>query len=263
MHLISCHHGHCICIRVCLMHSSILLVVRFAFRRFVLLRWSFLPSSRVWGLNISRLDRDLSCGLGLLPVDRLSSFVPFGLCLILQRLTEGPKRPHVCCSPTPFQSGPKPKKTSSIISVVRSRSRGQKPHLIWTLLAPSTYEYVIPSEFSRSPNPNLRPPRAAGQFRPRRTCPPPSATSLRPTGERHLTTASALTHSACDTSAPPPSLSSPSTAPALQAHRRPALARAAVVRNLREPDPGPRRRSSAPPRPARRSSSPATPSSPQ
>ena len=42
-------------------------------------------------LNIFRLDRDLSCGLGLLLVDRLSSFVPFGLRLILQRLTEGPK----------------------------------------------------------------------------------------------------------------------------------------------------------------------------
>ena len=31
-----------------------------------------------------------------------------GLCLILQRLTEGPKRPRVCCSPTTLQSGPKP-----------------------------------------------------------------------------------------------------------------------------------------------------------
>ena len=48
------------------------------------------------GLNIFGLDRDLPCGLGLLPVDRLSSFVPFGLRLILQRLTEGPKRPRLC-----------------------------------------------------------------------------------------------------------------------------------------------------------------------
>ena len=101
MHLISCHHVHCICIRVHLMHSSIFPVVRFAFRRFVLLRWSFLAFFRVWGLNISGLDRDLPSGLGLLPVDRLSSFVSFGLRLILQRLTEGPKRPRVCCSPTP------------------------------------------------------------------------------------------------------------------------------------------------------------------
>ena len=89
-------------------------VVRFAFRRSYLLRWSFLPSSRVWGLNISGLDRDLPSGLGLLPVDRLSSFVSFGLRLILQRLTEGPKRPRVCCSPTPPKFGPKPTKLCSM-----------------------------------------------------------------------------------------------------------------------------------------------------
>ena len=115
MHLISCHHVHCFCIRVRLMHSSFFSVVRFAFRRSVLLWWSFIPLFCVWGLNISGLDRDLPCGLGLLPVDRLSSFVSFGLRLILQRLTEGPKRPRVCCSPTPLQFGPKPTKTLSII----------------------------------------------------------------------------------------------------------------------------------------------------
>ena len=107
MHCISCHHAHFICIHVRLMHPSIFPVVRFAFRRSYLLRWSFLPFFHVWGLNISGLDRDLPSGLGLLPVDRLSSFVPFGLRLILQRLTEGPKRPLVCCSPTPFHFGPK------------------------------------------------------------------------------------------------------------------------------------------------------------
>ena len=96
MHRISCHHVHCICIRVHIMHSSIFRVVRFAFRRFILLRWSFLAFFRVWGLNISGLDRDLPSGLGLLPVDRLSSFVPFGLRLMLQWLTEGPRRPRVC-----------------------------------------------------------------------------------------------------------------------------------------------------------------------
>ena len=68
----------------------------------------------VWVLNISGIDRDLSCGLGLLPVDRLSSFVPFGLRLILQRLTEGPERPRVCCSPTPLIFGPKPTKLCSM-----------------------------------------------------------------------------------------------------------------------------------------------------
>ena len=114
VHLLSCHHVHCICIHVHLMHSSIFPVVRFAFRRFVLLRWSFLPFFRVWGLNISGLDRDLPSGLGLLPVDRLSSFVSFGLRLILQRLTEGPKRTRVCCSPTPPKFVPKPTKLCSM-----------------------------------------------------------------------------------------------------------------------------------------------------
>ena len=52
-------------------------------------------------------------------------FVPFGLRLILQRLTEGPKRPRVCCSPTPFQTGPKPILTPSMLSVVRTRLCGQ------------------------------------------------------------------------------------------------------------------------------------------
>ena len=69
-------------------------------------------SFRVRLLNVLGLDRDLPSGLGLLPVDRLSSFVPFGLRLILQRLTEGPKRPRVCCSPTPLQFGPKPSPSS-------------------------------------------------------------------------------------------------------------------------------------------------------
>ena len=67
MHLISCHHVHCICIRVHLMHSSIFPVVRFAFRRLVLLRWSSLPFFRVWGLNISGLDRDLPSALVYYP----------------------------------------------------------------------------------------------------------------------------------------------------------------------------------------------------
>ena len=108
MHCISCHQVHFFSIRVRLMHPSIFPVVRFAFRCFVLLRWSFLAFFRVWGLKISGLDRDLPSRLGLLPVDRLSSFVPFGLRLMLQWLTEGPKRPRVCCSPTPLHFGPKP-----------------------------------------------------------------------------------------------------------------------------------------------------------
>ena len=91
VHLLSCHHVHCICIHVHLMHSSIFPVVRFAFRRFVLLRWPLLAFFRVWGLIISGLDRDFPSGLGLLPEDRLPSFVPFGLRLILQRLPRDQK----------------------------------------------------------------------------------------------------------------------------------------------------------------------------
>src|SRR3954469_7403415 len=52
-------------------------------------------------LNLLGMDR-----VGLLPVDRLSSFVSFGLRLILQRLTEGPSTPRVCCSPKPLQNSP-------------------------------------------------------------------------------------------------------------------------------------------------------------
>ena len=47
-------------------------------------------SFRVRVLNILGVDRDLPSGLGTLPVDRLSSFMPFGVRLILQRLTGEP-----------------------------------------------------------------------------------------------------------------------------------------------------------------------------
>ena len=47
-------------------------------------------SFRVWVLNILGMDRDLPSGLGTPPVDRLSSFVPFGVRLTLQWLTEEP-----------------------------------------------------------------------------------------------------------------------------------------------------------------------------
>ena len=72
------------------MHPSIFPVVRFAFRRSYLLWWSFLPLFHVRVLNFLGLDRDFPSVLGTLPVDRLSSFVPFGVRLILQRLTGEP-----------------------------------------------------------------------------------------------------------------------------------------------------------------------------
>ena len=69
------------------MHPSIFPIVRFAIRRsYVLRRPPLLPFGE-WVLNILGMDRVLPSGLGIAPVDRLSSFVPFGGRLVLQRLT--------------------------------------------------------------------------------------------------------------------------------------------------------------------------------
>ena len=78
------------CIRVRLMHPSLFPVVRFAIRRSYVIRRPLLASLRERVLNVLGMDRGLPSGLGTPPVDRLSSFVPFGLCLILQRLTGEP-----------------------------------------------------------------------------------------------------------------------------------------------------------------------------
>ena len=69
------------------MHLSIFPVVRFAIRQsYVIWRSPFVSHcERV--LNILGMDRVLPSGLGIAPVDRLSSFVPFGGRLVLQRLT--------------------------------------------------------------------------------------------------------------------------------------------------------------------------------
>ena len=87
MHLISYHHVHCIFIRVHLMHSSIFPVVRFAIRHSHMHRRTPLVSFRERVLNVLGMDRGLPSGLGTPPVDHLSSFVPFGGRLMLQRLT--------------------------------------------------------------------------------------------------------------------------------------------------------------------------------
>ena len=57
-------------------------------------------------LNILGMARGLPSGLGIAPIDHLSSFVPFRVRLILQRLTEEARRRHVFCSPTRLQNGP-------------------------------------------------------------------------------------------------------------------------------------------------------------
>ena len=75
------------CIRVRLMHPSIFPVVRFAIRHSYVLRRSPFVSHCEWVLNFLGMDRVLPSGLGIAPVDRLSSFVPFGGRLVLQRLT--------------------------------------------------------------------------------------------------------------------------------------------------------------------------------
>ena len=74
------------CIRVHLLHPSIFPVVRFAIRRSYALRRPLLASSLVRVLNFLGMARGLPSGLGIAPVDLLSSFVPFGGRLILQRL---------------------------------------------------------------------------------------------------------------------------------------------------------------------------------
>ena len=73
--------------RVRLMHPSLFPVVRFAIRHSYALRRPPLLSFHVRVLNFLRMDRVLPSGLGIAPVDRLSSFVPFGGRLVLQWLT--------------------------------------------------------------------------------------------------------------------------------------------------------------------------------
>ena len=77
-------------IRVRFLHPSIFSVVRFAIRRSYVLRRPPLLSFREWVLNVLGLDQDFPSSLGTLPVDRLSSFVPFGVRLLPQRLTGEP-----------------------------------------------------------------------------------------------------------------------------------------------------------------------------
>ena len=87
MHFISCHHVHRIFIRVRLMHPSIFPVVHFAIRHSYIHRRTPLVSFRELVLNVLGMDLDFPSGLGTPPVDRLSNFVTFGGCLMLQQLT--------------------------------------------------------------------------------------------------------------------------------------------------------------------------------
>ena len=73
--------------RVRFMHPSIFPVVRFAIRRSYALRRSPFASRCERVLNFLGMARGFPSGLGIAQVDRLSSFVPFGGRLVLQRLT--------------------------------------------------------------------------------------------------------------------------------------------------------------------------------
>ena len=105
---ISCHHVHCICIRVRLMHPSIFPVVHFAIRRSYLLRRIPLVFFCVRVSNFLGMDRGLSSGLIIPLGDHRSSFVPFGGHLVLQRLTGHPQSPFECPAKTPSKPAQNP-----------------------------------------------------------------------------------------------------------------------------------------------------------
>ena len=106
----SCHVIFCIsfCIRVRLMHPSLFPVVRFAIRHSYALRRPTFLSCCERVLNVLGMDRVLPSGLGIAPVDRLSSFVPFGGRLVLQRLTEHPQSPFECPAKNPSKVAKNP-----------------------------------------------------------------------------------------------------------------------------------------------------------
>ena len=115
MHLLSCHHVHCICIRVHLMHPSIFPVVRFAIRRSYLLRCTPLVFFHERVSNFLGMDRGLSSGLNIPPGDHRSSFVPFGGRLVLHRLTGHPQSSFEYLAKTPSKTSPKPTKLFSML----------------------------------------------------------------------------------------------------------------------------------------------------
>ena len=91
LHFISCHHVHFI-LHTCSSHASEHFP-RCPFCNPTLPPPQAHPSYfpfRERVLNVLGMDRGLPSGLGIPPVDHLSSFMPFGVRLILQRLTGEP-----------------------------------------------------------------------------------------------------------------------------------------------------------------------------
>ena len=124
----SCHHVHCICIRVRLMHPNIFPVVRFAIRRSHLLRCTPLVFFRVRVSNFLGMDRGLSSGLIIPPGDYRSSFVPFGGRLVLQRLTGHPQSPFECPANPPKNQ---PKTHQTLFHAL-----GRSITIVWAKTAP-------------------------------------------------------------------------------------------------------------------------------
>ena len=124
---ISCHHVHCFCIRVRLLHPSIFPVVRFAIRRSYLLRRTPLVFFRMRVSNFLGMDRSLSSGLITPPEDHRSSFVPFGGRLVLQRLTGHPQSPFECPAKPPSKTSPKPTNFHAL---------GRSITIVWAKTAP-------------------------------------------------------------------------------------------------------------------------------
>ena len=114
--ILPCHHLHhvimCIALHTCSSHAS----EHFShcpFRDPALLCPPAPPfaSFHVRVLNILGMARGLPSGLGIAPVDHLSSFGSFGARFVLQRLSAYPQRPILSCSPTPLPKWPKTQQT--------------------------------------------------------------------------------------------------------------------------------------------------------
>ena len=131
-----------------------------------------------------------------------------------------------------------------MLSVVRSRSCGQKPLLIWTLLAPSTYK-TSPSKIFAVQNPSPLPLSAAGRVRRRRTNSAAGRSHSRRATSPGLRPTSAPTARAREAQIwPPPArlLLLPRGTPPASASRRPppssaSLLRAALRRRRHRPHP--------------------------
>ena len=138
--ILPCHHVHFI-LHTCSFHASELFP-RCPFCNLALLCPPASPSSLFSCVGVKRSRNGPSLAkrpwysTGRPPVKFRAIWRSFGT----PTVNRGTVKASFVYSPTPLQSGPKPIQTPSMISVVRSQSRGRKPLLIWSLLSPSTYK---------------------------------------------------------------------------------------------------------------------------